>query len=267
MCNNKAVHTIPSEANLNQGGPFFHRAAAVCLSLVILASCATTNDSPIEITDEVRQSISVTRVINRIEQDGLDYQVTHSTIAQNTGGGFIPALVDVAVEKYRHARSEREAQPLEAKLADYGLDNRLNNALTNCLGAVDWLHVASVRLDKSKDEIDPGAVVQDGENAALIIDTHYYLDNDLKKLTIKTSANLYLLVAESQANRPEPIFRKKVFFAKSVPASTPEEAVKVWSDGEGQVFTQALSEGIDSVCSTLVDYLGRGPDKVGMVAP
>lgn len=257
--------TGPDALSLTRSGRVTVHFAILWLAIMLLSGCATTEDYPIAITDQKRQIVAGTRVINRIPQEGFDYQVERSNTAQYAGGGLIPALIDAAVEKYRYARSGRAARFLEQKLAEYDFDSRLNGALKDCLGSIDWLHVSDVQLEKSKDKNVPLDAIQDGENAVMTIDTHYYLDEDLDKLVIKTKAELYIVeTTTAQSSNSEPAFRSELFFSRSIPGSSAEEAVKAWSEDEGKAFIQALNEGTDSVCKTLVDYLGQEPGQMDM---
>jgi hypothetical protein len=104
--------------------------------------------------------------------------VEMSQVAMYTGGGLIPALIDVVVESSRASSAEDAVRPIRDALVDYEVGTELRKALVTRLEAISWLHVKKIEVvhDNRQKQIS-SLLAASSEDALLLLTPTYALSS------------------------------------------------------------------------------------------
>src|SRR5215469_16608974 len=94
------------------------------VSGLLVAGCAGV---PVHeaLPDGARDKFTSTDVVVPIRQSEIYVYVPPSNVSTATGGGLIPALVDLAVDSVRTSKAENSVKALRDSLVDFDFDKEL----------------------------------------------------------------------------------------------------------------------------------------------
>jgi len=153
----------------------------------LLVACGGGANFRVKMPKKAIPHVHSSNVLININQKKIYAQIKRSNITQYTGGGLIPALVDVAVETSRQSDADDALIPVNEVLNNYHFNQKIVNGLTDKLKKIAWLKLDSV--SKSSATNDDEKLAERKKNAGnLVIDiqTSYYLGIDFRTLIIET---------------------------------------------------------------------------------
>lgn len=231
----------------------FKSSHLVVLSTALLAACAGIPAHE-ALPPAARDQIASTEILLPIKQSEIYVYVPPSNIASATGGGLLPALIDVAVDTVRTDKAEAAVKPLRNALIDYSFDLSMQAQMKSALSQVAWLHVDDVRLSKdvSGQTLDR-AIESARESAVIMASSDYQLSNDGDVLTVSMTAALYpntdplraLRTHSAKSSQSDPanaIYHNTLIFSYRLPAATTDRATNItlWSKDNGAPMRKAL---------------------------
>jgi len=223
------------------------------LSALLLEACAGVPAYE-GLPPAAKDQIASTEVVLPIKQSEIYVYVPPSNVAAATGGGLLPALIDVAVDTVRTDKAEAAVKPLRNALIDYSFDASMQMQIKSALNQVAWLHVDDVRLSKdvsgqTLDRTISGAK----ESAVMLASSDYQLSNDGDVLTVSMSAALYPNTDSLRALRTgraksspsdlaNAIYHNTLTFSYRLPAATADRDTNIalWSKDNGAPMRKAL---------------------------
>src|SRR5215472_12230104 len=222
------------------------------LAAAVLSGCAGQRIVPMQ--DAAASRIKSTDVIVVLPQQEIKTEITQSNVAQATGGGLIPALIDLAVNKSRADDAEASVVVIRNALLDYDFSKQLLTSIEQQLRQLPWINLQAVRLETtSGDDKISDAVARSTANAVLVIRTSYSLSPNfsLIKITAVVTGHPKTeeLVAVARQARPDidpPLLYRKAFFVTNGaggPFANREAAAKAWADNNGKIAREALDKG------------------------
>ncbi|TLY35247.1 MAG: hypothetical protein E6K61_13715 [Nitrospirae bacterium] len=103
----------------------------VLFVLLSAPGCVTTEPAYIPLAKEVSQQIKSSNAVIVSTQDEIKADVEKSNVATYTGGGLIPALIDVAIEGSRSKSAEQDIKPIRDALVGFDMGRELQTSLGN----------------------------------------------------------------------------------------------------------------------------------------
>src|SRR5215472_17933947 len=156
---------------------------AAALAATVLSGCAGQRFVPMQ--DAATSRIKSTEVIVVLPQQEIKTEITQSNVAQATGGGLIPALIDLAVNKSRADDAEASVVVIRNALLDYDFSKQLLTSIEQQLRQLPWINLQAVRLETtSGDDKINDAVARSAANAVLVIRTSYSLSPNFSLIKI-----------------------------------------------------------------------------------
>ena len=149
---------------------------AACV--LFLSACASA--SRVALAPETRAQLGQVKTLACFDQQEMNASITPSNIAQFTGGGLIPALIDAGINSSRAKRAEAAVAPIRDALIGFDVSAEFNAALTQALGAGagplslrDFEVFFSTDFKALRERIDGGA-----ERPQLVIHSSYLMRDD-----------------------------------------------------------------------------------------
>lgn len=226
------------------------RFAQVALVLVALAGCATPRH--VVMSPEAPSKIKATEVVIGLSQQEITAEIAPSGVAAAAGGGLIPALIDIMVEKSRAGDAEAAIAPVKNALIDYDFAKQLQAALENEFRQLSWLNLQGFRTEASPDATKVIAAA-DGANASvvLVISARYMLSADFSQMRVRATATGYPkteeLVALAKKTRPDDdpamLYRNDFTVQKALDGAYPNLAARgnAWGGDGGKRAREALN--------------------------
>lgn len=235
--------------------------------LCTLTACAT-EPAHISLTPELSQRVNSSNGVILTTQKEIVADVEKSQVAMYTGGGLIPALIDVAIESSRASSAEDTVRPIRDALIDYEVGTELHKALGTRLETIPWLHVKKVEVvhDNRPKQI-PFLLAASAEDALLLLTPTYALSSDFSILRLETevrvvprAAHLMLPEAGDDAEkRMTPLYKTKISHQTplTVQRDSPADAANAWTNEGGKRIKEALQLSITHTADQIVEVLSH----------
>lgn len=232
-----------------------------------LAACAT-EPAHISLIPEFSQRVTSSNGVILATQKEIVADVEKSQVAMYTGGGLIPALIDVAVENSRASSAEEAVRPIRDALIDYEIGSELYRALGTRLEAIPWLHVKKVEVvhDNRPRQIS-FLLAASSEDALLLLTPTYALSSDFSTLRLETevrvvprAAHLILSEAGDDAEkRMTPLYKTKISHQTPLPAQEDSmtDAANAWAGIGGRQIKEALQHSITRTADQIIEALSH----------
>jgi hypothetical protein len=235
----------------------------VCLLLLATFGCATTEPAYIPLAKEMSQRINSSNAVIVSAQHEIKADVEKSMVATVTGGGLIPALIDVAVEHSRSKSAEEAIKPIRDALADFDIGEALQAALGTRLETIGWLNVKkSEILYDQKADLVPTLMAASPEDVLVLITPSYSLSTDFVTLTVESEVKVLPRAAHLRASsdtkdsangRVTPLYKNVVKHVVPLPDTT--APVAQWTKDGGTAIKEAIRQSIDSIASQIISSL------------
>lgn len=237
------------------------------LLLCIGAGCATEPEH-IPLSPEQSQRISSSNGVILVAQKELVADIDKSNVARYTGGGLIPALIDVAIENSRASSAEESLKPVRNALHDFEMGKALREALGSRLDAIDWLHLKRTDIVYDNRTNPAESLLASGqEDVLLLITPTYALTADFSALRMEAEIRVMPRVsrliagenAEGDKKKLTPLYKTKLsqVIPWPMPGSDMERAAKAWAADGGKAIRQAMSQGVKGLADEIVEVLNR----------
>ena len=244
--------------------------ALTIFSTALLLSCTVQeksweNVSPIFIVDEAKQYIHSTKVVVSIDQDK---RLGMPVLGQRTSHqyyGVIGKLAESAEIRFGDSLSDEQRgllRVVDKASFRFGIGARFRDATEQSLSSTDWLKASSVvnETDLLVSDIERLVLTQD-EDALLLIDNRYLMAIDFSSISVFSYVTLYAheqnLVKLATAAHPyeiPPTLYKNLFsyeFRIEGKYATADDALKGWSNNEGEMVQRAISDSIADLTSQI----------------
>ena len=226
------------------------RFAQMALLLVALTGCATPRH--VVMSSEAPSKIKATEVVIGLSQQEITAEITPSGIAAAAGGGLIPALIDIMVEKSRAGDAEAAIAPVKNALIDYDFAKQLQASLDNEFRQLSWLNLQGFRTEASPDAKKVIAAADWAKaSVVLVISVRYMLSADFSQMRVKATATGYPtteeLVALARKTLPDAdpamLYRNDFTVQKPLEGVYPNLAARgsAWGVNGGKLAREALN--------------------------
>ena len=240
---------------------------------VLLAApgCVTTEPAYIPLAKEVSQQIKSSNAVIVSTQDEIKADVEKSNVATYTGGGLIPALIDVAIEGSRSKSAEQDIKPIWDALVGFDMGRELQTSLGNRLDSIPWLNVKKTEiLYDTKPDLVPSLLASSSEDALVLITPSYSLTSDFVALKVESEVKVLPRAAQLRASsegkgskkeQVTPLYKNVVAHIAPLVtgASNRKAAAAEWSKDGGAVIKQAMKQSADRIANKIVKSL-TNPD-------
>jgi len=236
------------------------------LAAAVLSGCAGQRIVPMQ--DAAASRIKSTDVIVVLPQQEIKTEITQSNVAQATGGGLIPALIDLAVNKSRADDAETTVVGVRNALLDYDFSKQILTNIEQQLRQLAWINLQAVRLETtSADDKINDAVARSTANAVLVVRTSYSVTADFLRIKVTALVTGHPktdeLVAVAKQARPDidpPLLYRNTFIVSNGaggPFANRDAAAKAWADDNGKKAREALDQGAADLAERLATDLER----------
>jgi len=239
----------------------------------LLGGCATTK-SPVPFSAEAAKQVKTLDLCIGLTQQEIYAEIQKSHVAMYTGGGLIPALIDVAVDNHRTKKAESLILPVRQGLAGYDFSKKFETALCERLRSASRPELNKVTITNVVSEEHFQQILSaSGAQSVLFVTCRYSFDPDF------TSVNLFAAtevlptskLSPSKDSSDKALYRSTVTYRKSAEAGlSKEEAVKYWAQDNGARTREALDNGIEFVVYKIASEMhlddmatGKGTDAKG----
>lgn len=234
------------------------RATALAILLSLGTGCA---QSPHRAFSGDRDAVKTTDVVVLAAQDGLVAEYTPSNIAQATGGGLIPALIDMFINQSRESDAHGAVAPLEKHIADIPFNQGFTTQLNRALADLAWLGTrpASVRQDARSLKLD-AALKHSEAGAVLFVPVSYRFSEDFSSFKLEStpwlsarSARLRKSLAKAgikaspdSADRTDAAYFNTLLVtitADGAREGDPDHNLALWSADDAARLRQSMTDG------------------------
>lgn len=231
---------------------------SVLFLFVMLPACAGMQ-THIPMEKKAKKNVDSTEIYVCLKQQEIYAEIRKSNLSAAAMGGLIPALIDVAINRYSTNKAETRIKPIRDALTDYDLPLLLNEHFNSQLSHVDWLHIAGIETVFFTKQTDIEEVLRRaGSSNVLLINPDYHLSEDFRSLVISCSVSMYPGTTVFQRDdKPSPIkltddinclFRDTYNFEESFPENiTTDEAIKLWMLDDAKRLKEAVNKGAKRV--------------------
>ena len=239
------------------------------LIVFLMAGCATTQPTYIPLPSEAPKAINSSNVVILSTQHEITAEVDKSQVATAMGGGLIPALIDVVIERSRSKSAEEVIRPVREALIDYDIGAELRNSSGKRLSAIPWLKVQKIEiLSVARADLVTNLLASGSEDVLVIINPSYTLTSDFSAL--KTNAVLEVYPRSSnlkkfekpdggQSDRPLPIYKNQASHMYSLPSNPTDmtAASQEWAKNNGAWVREGLKQGVQAISDILLNGLNN----------
>jgi len=232
-----------------------------------MAGCATTQPSYIPLPREASQAINSSNVVILSTQHEITAEVDRSNVATAMGGGLIPALIDVVIERSRSKSAEEMIRPIRNALIDYDIGAEIRNSSGEKLSAIPWLKIQKIEvLSTARTDLVSNLLASGSEDVLVIINPSYTLTSDFSAL--KTNAVLEVYPRSSnlkkfektdggKSDKPTPIYKNQASHMYSLPSNPSDKntASLEWAKSNGALVREGLKQGVQAISDILLKGL------------
>lgn len=253
--------------------------ASLLLLGLAFGGCATPSRVPLSKDPQVQTRKTEAIIVQSQQEIAAD--IVESNIAASTGGGLIPALIDMGINNSRAKKAVSAASPVRDSLIGYDTGRTLADALSAELPAQTWMEIDRVDVRPLADRATTESWLASNTSSGLLTVFPYY------RLTAKFDA--IMVHARVQLNGPAPKRRASATtddeesipkpplwysntFAVVVPITgyytttmSNLDAANLWASDGGMKAREALDTGFREIARMLAYDLGQeAPLKNGL---
>lgn len=241
---------------------------SLALAVGTVMGCVTKEPAFIPLLSERSQQITSSNVVILATQKELVADIDKSNVAKYSGGGLIPALIDVAVESSRAGSAEENLKPIRNVIVDFEIGRELRQELGTRLDEIPWLHVKKMEIVYDKNAEQPGHLLgTNTEDILVVITPTYTLSADFSVLRVESQirvlprATRLKSAEEAKAGNEKvpPLYKSSVSYRSSITitSSDKEQAANAWASNGGSRIKEALKQGVTDVANKIVDSLSH----------
>lgn len=217
---------------------------AVCLGLLLLSGCASSNYKPLSIED--RQKISSADVCIFLNQQEVNAEIRKSTVGASMGGGLLGALIDVAVDNHEAKSQESNLQPIRDSLIDLNFGQLLTEEIRKGAEIREWPRFREVNVFFDFTEEKLVSVIRNSTaDSVLTLHPTYAFTPDFQALNVTSRTRLYGKNSITADGAPEPLYLNVMIALTRTEGNLGrEEAVTYWSEDNAGRSRKALNHGV-----------------------
>lgn len=237
------------------------------MALCTLTACAT-EPAFISLTPELSQRIRSSNGVIVATQKEIIADIDKSNVATYTGGGLIPALIDVAIESSRASSAEKSLKPIRDVLVNYEIGSELHRALGTRIEAIPWLQARKIEVihDNRSNQI-PHLLAANSEDALLVLTPTYVFSSDFSVLRFQTEVRVVPrathLMPQNAGNDAEkrmtPLYKTTVIHLEPLTnqKNSTVDAATAWASEDGKRIKEALQQGTTRVADQIIEALSH----------
>lgn len=227
----------------------------------------TTEPAFIPLPRNMPQPIQSSNLLILSNQDEIRVDIENSQVATTMGGGLIPALIDMAIEKSRSTSAEEQVKPIRDVLVDFDIGQEFLRELGEDIDHIDWLQVKrkEVVYDKNQDIIQ-NLLATGTEDALILFTPNYSLSADFKQLKVETIVKIYSRApflrpqkegGNQKEDKPVPLYKNTYVKTMGLPSETSDTntAAIEWSKDNGLQIKNSLNTSIKALAQLQRDSM------------
>ncbi len=232
-----------------------------------LTACAT-EPAHISLKPELSQRINSSNGVILAVQKEIVADIDKSQVAMATGGGLLPELYDMAVDRSRANAADTAVRPIRDALVDYDVGTELCNALGARLKTIPWLHVKKVDVaHDSKPKPIPALLAAGSEDALLLVISSYRLSSNFSVLKFETEVRVVPRAAhlvppdagDDAEKRMAPLYKTTTSYRTSltIESDSVVNAGLTWANDGGKQIKEALQQSIHRTADQIIEALSH----------
>lgn len=248
-----------------------NRILPILCCVFVFTGCAVQqkywgDTSPIFMNETARPLISSTRVLVGLDHDS---KMGPPIVANGSSGqqfGLIGALVESAIvhgENNALQERQRRLTGINQAVLDFNIASRFRETVESTIKPIDWLNVSYVVKKHDVKIFEVEKMVNSlEEDALLLIDNKYLMAEDFSNFKVfsyvaiyANEKNLAKIAKDARPHENPPTLYKNLFkyeFKYDGTYTTPESALKGWSDNDGEMLKRAMAQSIDNLVNQIV---------------
>jgi hypothetical protein len=223
---------------------------SICFIVILcfFTGCSKQIHKPLSSNERQQATSADIRIF--LKQQEIHAEIKGSGMATAFGGGLLPALIDMAVEKKQAKGQEKYIQPIRDSLIDLDFGTLLARAIEEHIKSASWLHIGKVNVYYEFPKDNFNKVFNDmSADVGLMVKADYAFVPDFKELKIISNVALYRKISTKQTEAEEPIYTKK------------EDALQYWSSEKASKTRITLEKGVQEIAKMITYDLGSDKEK------
>jgi len=212
-------------------------------AIVVLSGCAAPRYIAIE--KDVQESISSSDVHIAKANELMSAQIECSQVSTYTGGGLLPALVDVAINASRQEDADTALNPVQEHMQKIDINKTLQDNLIPIFKGTDWLRSKSINISETMDQFEIEKLVdQTQSDSVLFVRFAYELTPTFSILKGTLYVELYAAKdMNEKTKKGDIIFKNDVNTSRFLHHArhTMKENAETWCKDDGQYLVLTLN--------------------------
>jgi hypothetical protein len=229
-----------------------------------LGGCASPSRVPLTLDRKNQSYPTKTAIIQSQQEIGAD--IVQSNIAASTGGGLIPALIDLGINNSRAKKAVTATEPVRDSLIGYDAGRSLEDALSKELASRAWPSVSQIEIRPLTDRQTTEQWINGNTSSAILAVSPYYrLTSNFDGILVHATVRLQGPVAKrpkSSSSDEESTPKSPLWYLNSfavvIPITGPyttdmstQDAAAIWAADNGRKAREALDTGFSEIARLL----------------
>jgi len=242
------------------------------LTVILLFSAIGCTKPIYRLNPDARQYVKSSNTVVGVEQNEIYAQIEESNVSTYTGGGLIPALIDVGVDNYRTQRAEKLLVTIRNDLIDYDYPEALARALQERFAKVPWFHNQGIDICRDpKKDWKKQYYQKSDTSATLFVKIDYRFTPHFDRLEVAASVYLFphsneLTAYKDSKSTKNPVADKSCIYrngvllvSETIGVSSIKQGATVerWADNKSQPVKDALDKTACSLANLIVEDMEK----------
>ncbi len=235
------------------------------VALFFLGGCSTPANIPMK-RGGMDALNNAHMIILPTKQGIIGAEVEKSNVSRWSGGGLIPALIDVAIENSRADDAEEAMKPIKEALDGVHFGEALKAALETKLQSLSWLKVAPVEvIDEVEENFVEQQFQEETKDSLIVIDPSYNLTYKFSGFKAQAILLLYSCFPEEQCESSQSevdledtlTYKKTISLTQNIGlgTSSKEEAAIQLAKDQGFLMKQSLKKTAGILAEKIIQSL------------
>lgn len=231
-----------------------------CLALFVVTGfiftlCSGCASVHVPLKQEDAQRITTMQMQAVVVQEEIAAEVEKSKVSTYTGGGLIPALIDLAVESHRAQSANQLLEPVRKSCTGFDFRKELAGQLQGLKeGGALKLSEAVVNATPLDEEARLALFGRMNGNALLELNVSYRLSADFNSVSVLNSAKLWM---KGQA---DPVYANQFTYrSPSLQKKEKDEAAAAWAENDGVLLRKTLQNASAEIAHMLASDFTNPP--------
>lgn len=239
-----------------------------CVILLGLAFGGCASPSRVPLTKDRKNQTNAPKTVIVQSQQEIGADIVQSNIAAATGGGLIPALIDLGINNSRAKKAVSATEPVRDSLIGYDAGRSLADALSKELATRTWPNTGQIDIRPMADMRATEKWINGNTSAPIMTVSPYYrLTANFDAILVHATVGLHGPVgkrpkatSEEEESQPKaPVWYLNTF-AVVVPITgyyttdmSSQDAAAIWAADGGRKAREALDTGFSEI-ARLIAY-------------